>query len=647
MTITDRTSTSTSRAPVVPLAPTALRPLGIDQVRLDDGFWGRRQVLNAAATIPHCLHWEGEAGWIANFDAVLEGTIAATRTGRQFADSDVYKLLEAMAWEIGRSADASLQHRFDEIVATIERVQGEDGYLSTCFGNPGQADRYTDFEWGHELYNAGHLIQAAVARLRTGFGRDDDLVRIALRAADHVCETFGTDGLQRVGGHPEIEVALVELYRATGEQRYLDQARVFLERRGHHTLADIEFGRAYFQDDVPVREAEVLRGHAVRALYLAAGGIDAALESGDDQLLAAVTAQYRRALARRTYITGGMGSHHQDEAFGADYELPADRAYCETCAGIGSIMVAWRLLLITGDLTYGDVIERTLYNVLATSVAEDGRAFFYTNTLHQRTAGHAASADRISPRALDIGRAAWFEVSCCPTNVARTLAQFGTYVATTSSDGVTLVQYASGDISATLGDGRDVRLRVTTDYPHEGRVRIEVLDAPTDAWELTIRIPGWADGATVDLGDGRGPRSAPAPAFTHSGVLRPGTVVQLDLPLTPRWAHPDPRVDAVRGCVAVERGPLVLCAESLDQVGAADVSRLVVDSSAPIRPMNGSGAVASGGLLDVGHAPLLYGPEPHVPTIEAAPIRLVPYHSWGNRGPSTMRVWLPAIGDLP
>ena len=640
MTATHHTSTTVS-APVMPVAPTALRPLGMDDVRLSGGFWGERQELNGSTIIPHCLHWETKVGWIANFDAAREGTVAQSRTGRQFADSDVYKLLEAMAWEIGRTGDARLQAELDAIVARIEPVQREDGYLNTCFGNPGQADRYTDFEWGHELYNVGHLLQAAVARLRTGFDTSDPLVRIALRAAEHVCDTFGEGGLERVGGHPEIEVALVELYRATGREEFLTQARVFLDRRGSGTLADIEFGRSYYQDDQPIREATDLRGHAVRALYLAAGAIDAALESGDSELFDIAARQYANALARRTYITGGMGSHHQDEAFGADHELPADRAYCETCAGVASVMVAWRLLLATGDLSYGDVIERTLYNVVATSPAADGTAFFYTNTLHQRVSGQPAQTEEASPRALGLGRAPWFEVSCCPTNVARTIAQLGTYVATASPDGVQLLQYVSGTVRAALDADQRVALEVQTSYPYASTVAVTVTEAPEREWELALRIPAWAQGATVDLGDGSGPRSTAGSVFRHRGRLSAGTRIVLEIPTAPRWTFPHPSIDAVRGTVAAERGPLVLCAESIDQDGGADVSQVRVDPSVPLEAAPEGGAVATGALLRLDAGLAAYAGAPGEGQATPASIRLIPYQQWGNRGPSTMRVWLP------
>ena len=628
--------TATTR-PIAPVSPLhgALQPLGTDQVRLDGGFWGDRQALNAAAIIPHIAHWEERVGWIGNFDAVVDGTIAERRHGREFADSEVYKLLEAMAWEIGRTGDAALEEQYAAIVQRVVAAQRPDGYLNTNFGSAGQASRYSDLEWGHELYCYGHLIQAAVARLRTG--HHDALVDAALRAADHVCAEFGTDGRQAVCGHAEIEPALVELSRATGEQRYLSQAQLFLDRRGHGTLADMEFGRAYYQDDLPIRDAQVLRGHAVRALYLSAGAVDAGTDAGDAALVEAVQRQFRRTLERRTYITGGMGSHHQDEAFGDDFELPPDRAYCETCAGIGSVMVAWRLLLATGDLSYGDVIERALFNVVAASPSAAGTAFFYTNPLQQRVAASEPPADEASPRAHAQLRAPWFAVSCCPTNVARTFAQLAAYVATTDEHGVQLVTYAPGSVRAEIPGRGPVALTIVTRYPDAGTVAIRVDAAPAE-WTLTLRIPGWAQGETVIERAGAEERASAPVARVENAVV--GETILLRLPVRPRITRPDERIDAVRGTVAVERGPLVLCAESIDLPGGADVAGIRIDPDAPVADGD-DGAVAVGDLAVLDQEGWPYTAESGGARRTATSIPLVPYHSWANRGPGTMRVWLP------
>ena len=397
------------------------------------------------------------------------GAIAGDHQGMVFADSDVYKLMEAMAWEVGRSGSADADRAVRRsLTGTIAPAQEPDGYLNTVFGRPGQRPRYSDLEWGHELYNDGHLLQAAVARGRTA-GRDE-FVDIARRVADHVCDTFADGGIERVGGHPEIELGLVELARETGEQRYLDQAATFVRaaRHGHARRDPVRPGVLPGRRPDPRRHA-CFRGHAVRAMYLAAGAVDVAVETGDDELLGVADRPVGATLARRTYLTGGMGSLHTGEAFGDDFVLPPDRAYSETCAGIGSVMLAWRLLLATGEARFADLIERTLYNVVATSPAPDGRHFFYANPLHQRVPGTVPSDDVESKRASSSLREPWFLVACCPTNVARTLASLAAYLATADAAGVQIHQYADCRIATTLDDGRRVGARGRRrDYPDDG-----------------------------------------------------------------------------------------------------------------------------------------------------------------------------------
>ena len=543
-----------------------------------------------------------------------------------------------MSWEIGRTGDADMEERLRALVARVAPAQEADGYLNTAFGRPGQGERYSDLQWGHELYCFGHLIQAGVARARTH--GEDELVRIAVRAADHVCAVFGPDGDQGVCGHPEIEVALVELFRLTGESRYLDQARLFVERRGHGVLGDIELGAQYFQDDQPVRETTVMTGHAVRALYLAAAAADLAIEDDDGELLAAVAVQTVNTLARRTYLTGGMGAHHEGESFGQDHELPPDRAYSETCAGVASVMLNHRLLLATGEALHADAVERTLFNVVAASPAQDGEAFYYTNTLHQRVPGSVPATDVASPRASSSLRAPWFEVSCCPTNVTRTVASLAAYLASADDDGVQLHQYASATVRTRIGGGREVALRVVTDYPADGHVRVTVLEAPESPWTLSLRVPAWAEGAEIAIGDER--RAVGTGYATITRTFAVGEVVTLDLPIAARWTWPDPRVDAVRGQAAVERGPVVLCLESTDLGVDVDSVRVRTD----VAPIERDGAVlVAVSTLDLAPTAWPYGDQPDAGTVrgvtERGLVPLVPYNRWANRGPSTMRVWMP------
>ncbi|MEU2614378.1 beta-L-arabinofuranosidase domain-containing protein [Micromonospora sp. NPDC007271] len=622
-----------------------LRPLGLGDVRITGGFWAERQSVNAAATLGHIEYWLEREGWIRNFDLAAEkGDLPRERRGREFSDSEVYKFLEAMAWEIGRTGDAGLESRFRAVVRRVAEAQEPDGYLNTKFGRPGQEPRWSDLEWGHELYCVGHLLQAAVARARTRPDADDELLAVARRAADNVCETFGLDGIDGVCGHPEIEPALVELARVTGDDRYLTQAALFVERRGHGRLRDVEWGREYFQDEVPVREATVLRGHAVRANYLSAGAVDVAVETDDANLLAAVRRQWKNTVARRTYVTGGQGSRHQDEAFGDDWVLPPDRAYSESCAGIGSVMLAWRLLLASGDPRYADLIERTLFNVVSTSPSADGRSFFYTNTLHRRELGTVPDADRPSPRAAASLRAPWFEVSCCPTNVARTMASLAAYVATADDEGLQLHQYLPGTVTHRLADGRDLCVTVATDYPHDGHVRVRVDSDDDRPWSLSLRVPGWAvEGATLTV-DGSTRPVSPG-AVTERRTWRLGDTAVLCLPMAPRFTYPDARIDAVRGCVAVERGPLVLALESVDVPGVETVDELRVDTNQPPRLLDGRVVVRCWRVHPQDHD----WPYRAVGTGSVAgsgeefdEVPLVEYHAWANRGPSTMRVWLPS-----
>ncbi len=676
-------SSAKQGGPVRPATP-VWRPLGSEEIQLTGGIWQRKQRLNTEVILGHCESWMERIGWTGNFDRAAAGTIGTGQlstgqlstgqlstaqpgtghAGIEFVDSEVYKLLEAMAWDLGREHSAALEDRYHALAARVAAAQEQDGYLHTSFGRPGQPPRYSNLEHGHELYCFGHLIQAAVARLRTG--HDDLLPQVARRLADHVYDEFGPDGRVAVCGHPEIEMALVELSRATGEPRYTELARLFVERRGTGTLGPHPFGQQYFQDDMPVRAATILRGHAVRALYLACGALDVATETGDRELAQAVRRQWAATVARRMYITGGVGSHHQDEAFGDDFELPADRAYAETCAGIASVMLSWRLLLETGDDTYADLIERTLLNNVLASPSADGRAFYYANTLHQRTPGTAegtATADshQTAPaaaparaadgvvardggagggvanhRALTGIRAPWFDVSCCPTNVARTLASVGLYFATASDDGIQLHQYGDYRVSTTLVAG-PVTLQVSSGYPADGTIRVTVVEAPSRTpLRLRLRVPGWASGA-CEASEPPAARTERSLEFRR--IFHAGDEVRVAFPVRARATYPDTRIDAVRGTFAVERGPLVLALESPDLPPRWAVDELTADPDSIATD-------ESGAVIDVyrgGAAPddWPYRARPDGPATERARTRLIPYYEWSNRGPATMRTWLP------
>jgi DUF1680 family protein len=625
-------SSAKQGGPVQP-STSVWRSLGADEIQVTGGIWAQKQRLNADAILEHCQSWMERIGWTGNFDRAAAGTVSGRHAGIEFVDSEVYKLLEAMAWELGRVHSDVLTRRYQALVERVAAAQEPDGYLHTSFGRPGQPPRYSDLEHGHELYCFGHLFQAAVARLRTG--HDDLLPQVAGRLADHVYEQFGPGGRVAVCGHPEIEMGLAELSRATGEDRYLELARLFVERRGTGTLRRHRFGQDYFQDDIPVRQVTTMRGHAVRALYLAAGAVDVATETGDADLAAAVRAQWAHGVARRTYITGGVGSHHQDEAYGDDFELPPDRAYAETCAGIASVMLSWRLLLLTGEDKYADLIERTLLNNVLAAPRADGRAFYYTNTLHQRTPGTVPDEHQLSHRAEAGLRAPWFEVSCCPTNVARTLASVGLYFATASDDGIQLHQYGDYRVTTALAAG-GVTLQVSGGYPAGGTVAVTVVEAPAAEITLRLRVPAWAAG-DVQVSETPAVR---APGHVEiRRVFRAGDRVTVAFPAAARAIYPDPRIDATRGAFAVEQGPLVLVMESVDLLPDWSVNDVTADPDSIVTDETGTTIEVRRRTMDP--APWPYFPRPSGPAAERARTRLIPYHEWANRGPATMRAWLP------
>ncbi len=612
-------------APVGPSvdASTAFRPLPLSAAVIVSGFWAQRQRVNAAVAIPAGLRRLQDSGAFRNLRRAA-GRGEGPYEGPVFIDSDAYKWLEAIAWEQARESSQKLAADQAEVTALVAEAQRPDGYLNSYVQVvTGDAARFTDLSCSHELYCAGHLMQAAVAQHRATGRRE--LLEVAIRFADLLADTFGPGRRPELDGHPLVEMALVELYRETGTARYLELARHFIEARGFGLAArgPDSRPRSYYSDRVPVREAVTVEGHAVRALYLAAGAADLAAETGDDELLTALKRQWDAMVATKTYLTGGVGARWDGEAFGAPYELPPDRAYCETCAAIASVQWSWRMLLRTGDPRYADLIERTLYNAVVSGISLDGTAYFYVNPLQVRS---GAADDE--PRNPANGRSGWFDVACCPPNIMRTIASLGSLLATSDDHGIQVHQYAASTIAADLPCGQ-VRLAVATDYPWDGRIEITVQAAPEQDWDLSLRIPAWCAGATVRTGETRVAGACqPGTYLRLSGPWTAGSSVLLDLPMPVRRTTAHERVDAVRGCVAVERGPLVYCLEQVDQ--PADV---LVDD---IRLTDGEETAAwnpdlLGGLTVVRMA---------------GGLTAIPYYAWANRdrghdGAGPMRVWIP------
>ena len=611
-------TTTPLRHPTALNADTVLTPLDLAAAHITGGFWLDRQTANRDTSIPDGLRRLNESGVLDNFRAVAAG--GGEARGPIFADSDVYKWLEAAAWEYGREPDEQLLATQLEITRIVAAAQQPDGYLDTVV-QLRRGARYGDPAHDHELYCAGHLFQAAVAQ-RRATGRSE-LLDVAKKLADHLVREFGPDGRPYVEGHPVVEMGLVELYRETGNRGYLELASRFVEERGHGLLheQDGRLDLTYFSDRVPVRETTSPEGHAVRAVYLAAGAADVAAETADRDLMAALAVQFEGMATTKQYVTGGLGARWEGEAFGDPYELPPDRAYAETCAAIGAAQWAWRMLLSTGDARYADQMELLLLNAMLPGVSLTGDRFFYVNTLHLR-----ADASPDTERSAANGRLPWFDVACCPPNVMRTLASVASYAATESAQGLQLHQYASGDFS---GDGMSVH--VETGYPFDGVVTVTVSASQPGA-TLALRIPGWANGATVD-----GQAVDAGGYATVDRALRPGDRVELRLPMRARLTRADDRVDAVRGTVAIERGPLVYALEQADQDEGVVLDDLHITAEPEITEVPGPGLVAG----DIGLRFLATQRDHDGGPARTVSVTAVPYFEWANRGVGAMRVWIP------
>ena len=645
-----------------PTARAALRPTA-DPV-VSGGFWADRQLVNARVCIPEGPDRLESAGNLHDLRLAAGGVTGQYRGDYPFMDSDVYKWLEAACWQLGLLGPGDgearwLEGEVERIVGLVADAQQPGGYLNSWFQAGRGVGPYADLRWGHELYCAGHLIQAAVAHHRVT-GRDR-LLAVARRFADHIDSAFGPPGSGRpidgIDGHPEVETALVELYRETGEQRYLALAGYFADSRGRGLLG----GVAYCQDRIPLRSATDIDGHAVRQLYLLAAAADLAAETGDEELRAAGERLWSAMTAAKTYLTGGIGARHEKEAFGDPYELPADRAYAETCAAIASIQWSWRMALLTGAARYSDLIERTLFNALLAGVSLDGRTWFYVNPLQVRD-GHTDPGGDKSAR-----RTRWFRCACCPPNVMRLLASLEHYISSTDGLGIQLHQYAQGTYR---GDVLSASASVTvrTDYPWHGRITVTIGETPVRLpWTLSLRIPQWCDKFTVQT---PGEVCDETTAHPDDGWLRltrawrPGERVALDLGLAPRLTRPDPRVDAARGCVAIERGPLVYCLEQADHPGGG-LDGIVIDTARPLtaehRPdlLGGVTAIVASGYrrattATTGWWPYQSRSADHADddsagvadrVVGADPVRLtaIPYYAWANRDAGAMRVWIPAV----
>jgi uncharacterized protein len=623
----------TSRSPFA-----RLRPVALGAVTIDDAFWTPRMRTNRESTLPSQYRLLWDTGRIDNLLRAA-GKFDGEFKGRYFNDSDVYKWLEAASWVLADSpnADPELEAMVDEAISAVEAAQRPDGYLNSYFTGERADQRWTDFDL-HEMYCAGHLFQAAVAHHRaTGSSR---LLDVATRFADHIDATFGTEQGKRIGtdGHPEVEMALVELARETGERRYLDLAKFLVDVRGHGVLGDAygRFGPEYHQDHQPFRDLNDIVGHAVRAVYLNAGVADLYAETGESALLDALRRLWHNMTTRKMYVSGGIGSRYEGESFGDDYELPNGLAYTETCAAIGSIMWNWRMLLIEGDARFADLLELTLYNGMLAGVSLDGETYFYQNPL----------ADEGNHR-----RQAWFGTACCPPNVARTLASLPGYVYSVSYEGVWVHLYAASSARISLSDGRLVEMRQETRYPWDGEIVLQI-DGEGE-FSVMLRIPAWCEqGATLAVnGSPLADSLVPGSYAEVRRKWRPGDTICLSLPMSARRVESHPHVTENAGRVALMRGPLLYCVEQMDNPGMALIDIELPDEASfwtDFRPdlLGGAVAIIADARLkapDDSWSTKLYrtaqfdvGAVGH----EQPSLTFIPYHTWANREPGAMRVWL-------
>ena len=594
-----------------------LHPVPIRAVRVEEGFWKPRIEANRCRGIPRLLEFLEEHGVVDNFRRI-SGRREVRRRGPLFTDSDLYKWMEGVAFALQSQEDPKLGDALDYIIEDVLSAQGEDGYLNTYFVEERAGERFQRLETDHEFYCCGHLIQAAVAYYRAT-GRTE-LLEGARRFADYLTEVFGPDKRQGKSGHPELEMAMVELYRTTEDRKYLDFAGFLLDQLRFTSLSGME-------------------GHAVRAAYACCGAADYYAESGDRAYREALERLWEDMVKGKIYITGGIGARHDGEAFGESYELPNFRAYAETCAAIANIMWNWRMLLIEGEARFADLMETILYNGFLSGVSLDGTRYFYVNPL--------ASSSGTERRG-------WYDCTCCPTNVVRMMASLAGYFYSTSPEGIWIHLYDNSRLDWHLQGGQDISILQKTRYPWEGDIEITVNPGTRAHFALFLRIPGWCREAKVRV-EGKGVLTPqPGSYLKLERTWSPGDVVHLEFPMPVTLIEAHPRLRENLGSLALRRGPIVYCIEGVDNPGipVLDV-QMLVDPKSPERTiayefqpglLGGVTVLRARALMPVNQSrkPLYRPlrerkPEPR----REVQITLIPYYAWANRGPSPMQVWIP------
>ncbi len=618
-----------------------ITPVPFTSVKVSEGFWGQRLQASREVTIPLAFSKCEETGRYDNFVRAAHPDENYQIGGFPFDDTDVYKTIEGASYLLQTYPDKKLEQYIDSVLSIVAMGQEPDGYLNTARSmNPKHPHEWMGPErWmyvkysSHELYNLGHMIEGAVAYYQATGKRQ--FLDIAIRYADCICKNIGRgEGqLRIVPGHEIVEMALVRLYLATGEKKYLDQAGFFVEERGKTDSRD-----AYRQSHLPVLEQDEAVGHAVRAEYFYAGVADVAAVTGDTAYIAAIDRIWENIVSKKLYITGGVGARHDGEAFGDNYELPNHTAYCETCAAIGNVYTNYRLFLLHGEAKYFDVLERTLYNGLISGVSLDGGAFFYPNPL----ASHG-----------DYSRKPWFGCACCPSNISRFIPSLPGYVYAVKDDQLFVNLYLQNRAELKVNN-RKVTLSQQTAYPWNGDIRLTVEKGSGD-FTLRLRIPGWVQGEVVpsDLytyADGQklgyrvtvnGEEVQGELKEGYCNIARrwkKGDVVQLHFDMEPRLVKAHDNVWADRGRMAVERGPLVYCAEWKDN--DFDIHNILLNRRPTFQVVEKPDLLYGIRQITTPVQTLEFDKAGNL-TPQMKTLTLIPYYAWAHRGEGDMAVWLP------
>lgn len=616
-------------------------PVPFTSVKVTDNFWGQRLQASREVTIPLAFSKCEETGRYENFVKAAHPSDTYKVEGFSFDDTDVYKTIEGASYSLQTYPDKKLQKYIDSVLVIVAGAQEPDGYLYTARTmNPKHPHNWAGKErWvavenlSHEFYNLGHMIEGAVAHYQATGKRN--FLDIAIKYADCVCREIGNGPQQKkyVPGHQIAEMALVKLYMATGDKKYLDQAKFFLDTRGYTSRKD-----AYSQAHKPVVEQDEAVGHAVRAVYMYSGMADVAAITGDSSYIKAIDKIWDNIVSKKIYITGGIGARHAGEAFGNNYELPNLSAYCETCAAIGNVYMNYRLFLLHGDAKYFDVLERTLYNSLISGVSLDGGSFFYPNPL--------SSNGKYS-------RKPWFGCACCPSNVSRFIPSLPGYVYAVKNDQVYVNLYLSNKAELKV-DKKKILLEQETGYPWNGDIRLKITQGNQD-FTMKLRIPGWVRGNVLP-GDLYSYADNQKPAYqvsvngqtvesdVNDGYLsiarkwKKGDVVEVHFDMIPRIVKANPKVEADHGRVAVERGPIVYCAEWPDN--RFNVHSILLNQHPQFKVTDKPELLYGIRQITTDAQALSYDKAGKLVTKDVE-LTLIPYYAWAHRGEGDMEVWLP------